>query len=424
VTLARVKTWIAGELLTANDLNGEFNNILSNPISLVSPTTGTINFALQSHTGLVPTAITATSGSTGQALVVSSSGAPIWANVGAAGVTTGTLTSGALLVYTSALVPLAIGTTGQVLAVTSSNSSPAWQVIPTDGGLSTTVPSTGMIYFISTGGPLVGLAAGANGTVLTMSTVPTWQLPSGSGGGTMVVTSSMTLGMWDDFLSIVSTTLLEHAITGGGGLTAPAFMGYNASSSTVILADQGLSAGVARAPQIGTVWARPGSGAQDPAALRDPDWHFIFAGASTATAARARIGVLGSTQVGGVTGFESTTTLPADAIFIVITGSSAASPQVTQIFSRQAGTEFQMASTLTLLTSAGARESAHFRVQFSSSGSQASIYTNGVLAGTFTSSQVPTSTRGLLPAFGTSAAASAPFMDAWSVTWRRPDNLA
>jgi len=43
MSLARVKTWIAGEILTAADLNGEFNNILQNPTSLISPFTANLN---------------------------------------------------------------------------------------------------------------------------------------------------------------------------------------------------------------------------------------------------------------------------------------------------------------------------------------------------------------------------------------------
>lgn len=35
MSLARVKTWISGEVLTASDLNAEFNNILNNPGSLI-----------------------------------------------------------------------------------------------------------------------------------------------------------------------------------------------------------------------------------------------------------------------------------------------------------------------------------------------------------------------------------------------------
>ena len=41
MALGRVKTWIV-ETLTASDLNAEFNNILNNAISLISPLTGTL----------------------------------------------------------------------------------------------------------------------------------------------------------------------------------------------------------------------------------------------------------------------------------------------------------------------------------------------------------------------------------------------
>lgn len=39
MALTRVKVWVSGEILTASDLNGEFNNILNNPSTLVSPWT-------------------------------------------------------------------------------------------------------------------------------------------------------------------------------------------------------------------------------------------------------------------------------------------------------------------------------------------------------------------------------------------------
>ena len=44
MALARTKTWIAGEVLTASDLNAEFNSILTNALSLVSPVTGAFDF--------------------------------------------------------------------------------------------------------------------------------------------------------------------------------------------------------------------------------------------------------------------------------------------------------------------------------------------------------------------------------------------
>ena len=43
MALSRVKTWSSGETLTASDLNAEFNNILNNPVSLVSPLTGALD---------------------------------------------------------------------------------------------------------------------------------------------------------------------------------------------------------------------------------------------------------------------------------------------------------------------------------------------------------------------------------------------
>lgn len=48
-----MKTWIAGEVLTASDLNGEFNNIINNALSLISPLTGTLNANSNQITNLV-----------------------------------------------------------------------------------------------------------------------------------------------------------------------------------------------------------------------------------------------------------------------------------------------------------------------------------------------------------------------------------
>lgn len=43
MALSRIKTWVAAEVLTASDLNAEFNNILNNALSLVSPWTGNMS---------------------------------------------------------------------------------------------------------------------------------------------------------------------------------------------------------------------------------------------------------------------------------------------------------------------------------------------------------------------------------------------
>ena len=44
MALSAVKTWSASEVLTASDLNAEFANIYNNPLSLVSPLTGNLDF--------------------------------------------------------------------------------------------------------------------------------------------------------------------------------------------------------------------------------------------------------------------------------------------------------------------------------------------------------------------------------------------
>lgn len=44
MALSRVKVWIPAEVLTSADLNSEFNNILTNPVSLLSPLTGSLDF--------------------------------------------------------------------------------------------------------------------------------------------------------------------------------------------------------------------------------------------------------------------------------------------------------------------------------------------------------------------------------------------
>lgn len=51
MALSRVKVWIAGEVLTATDLNSEYNNILGNPTSLVAGISPT--FAVLTATGLL-----------------------------------------------------------------------------------------------------------------------------------------------------------------------------------------------------------------------------------------------------------------------------------------------------------------------------------------------------------------------------------
>jgi hypothetical protein len=80
VALARLVTFVPLTLIKSADVNGEFNNILNNPIALVSPTTGAINFNLVAHTNLIPAAITASSATAGQALIATTSGGTQFGN--------------------------------------------------------------------------------------------------------------------------------------------------------------------------------------------------------------------------------------------------------------------------------------------------------------------------------------------------------
>ena len=43
MAISRTKTWVAAEVLTAGDLNAEFNGIIDNALSLISPLTGNLN---------------------------------------------------------------------------------------------------------------------------------------------------------------------------------------------------------------------------------------------------------------------------------------------------------------------------------------------------------------------------------------------
>lgn len=96
MALSQIHPVNPGDRIESAVWNAEFQNILSHPVDLISPSTGAINFAGQAHTGLPPTAITATSGTAGQVLLIGSGGTAAWGSLsGGSGVRglQGTLTS-------------------------------------------------------------------------------------------------------------------------------------------------------------------------------------------------------------------------------------------------------------------------------------------------------------------------------------------
>ena len=410
MALARAHTWNAGDLLTANDLNGEFNNILNNPISLISPTTGAINFNLTAHTNLVPTAITATSGSTGNVLTVSAAGNPIWAPFTPGSFTT--LSSGQLLIGTSsgAAKPLAIGTTGQVLAVTSSNSDPSWRVIPPDGGLSTTVPSTGMLYHVSTAGAVIGLSVGSHGQVLTVSTnLPTWQTPAAAGGSAVLFSNGVlsTVNTWvDDFLSweefasTLSNTRpasAQQVYTTVGAANIVGWISTDLVGSYLIVHT---TAG-GNIP-LGGLNAAASQGAAFPFMVQagkrlDMSLALILTSSASIT---TRHGLTGSVTFGAVD--------PADGLYVRATGGMGST--YTWV-GRQGSAEFTIDTTAVTSTSV----TNVFRTVVTTSA--AAVYANGVLQGTFTSSQFPSTGTAMTFAMGmTALAAKSPnAIDAWQI---------
>jgi len=167
MAISRVTTWSAGQVLTAAALNSEFNNVIVNPIALISPTTGAINFNLQSHTNLLPSALTATSGSTGNVLTYISPGVVGWSTVSLSTASTpnfgsavmglvGTITSsqtGGFAFDAAAVVTTARTASFQVNA-TSSFTVNAATAGPTAGGrdVSAAFASTYVhVYAITTG---------------------------------------------------------------------------------------------------------------------------------------------------------------------------------------------------------------------------------------------------------------------------------
>ena len=53
MSISRVKTWVAAEVLTAADLNAEFDNPIDSALNLISPLTGDLNFNNNNATNLL-----------------------------------------------------------------------------------------------------------------------------------------------------------------------------------------------------------------------------------------------------------------------------------------------------------------------------------------------------------------------------------
>ena len=169
MALSRVKTWVAGDTLTAADLNAEFNNTLNNPISLISPTTGAINFNLQAHTNFVIQNLTsdpavATTGrlylntANKQMSVDDGTIIRVMPTVSATASLPGSLVTVSSSESQKYQI-LGMGTSGQILTVTSSSMAPAWAAPSASGSLSGFGSTGTAAYYTNTSsGTLAGEA--------------------------------------------------------------------------------------------------------------------------------------------------------------------------------------------------------------------------------------------------------------------------
>jgi hypothetical protein len=213
MALSRITVWIPGQILTASNLNGEFDNVLNHPISLISPTTGPINFNNQAHTNfrlenLAVAPAAANAGrvyyNTGLNRIEIDDGALIR---GVPTLRSTDLKVGDLITVTTAgaFTRVGIGSSGQVLTVSSSNGVPAWAAV------------------ISSAGVLGTILTSQGGTGQDFSTAVSGAIPYFTSVGTMGVEAQVqtSQGGTGKDLSGLSTGALIYMTSSGGFVALP-----------------------------------------------------------------------------------------------------------------------------------------------------------------------------------------------------------
>lgn len=224
MALARIHVWSVGEILTASDLNNEFNNPLNNALSLISPLTGNLDAGNNQIINL---------------RVENVGSDPVAARVGRLFFNTGTLMLGVddsnfirkvptikstslapgdVVVVSSANVftNLGIGSSGQVLTVTTSGG--------TGGGLAWATPVTAS----SATGVSFPILTSQGGTAQDWSTQAQGNIPYFSAAGTMATRAQVQTsqgGHGTDF-SAASTGAIGYVSSSGQMLAIAAGSTY------------------------------------------------------------------------------------------------------------------------------------------------------------------------------------------------------
>lgn len=185
MALARVKTWVSGEVLLASDLNSEFNNLLNNSLTLISPLTASLNAGGFKLTNYGSTDVPSASTDVPNLLTYSASGGA--ARVGFIQSGTGATATTAQSELRRIWYPEQFGADG-----TETNDTAAWALLLTAVGTSNFEirGKPGATYLIGAGGISIanktsGLIVG-NGAKLKVNTAAT-QAPSGLGSTSIFV---------------------------------------------------------------------------------------------------------------------------------------------------------------------------------------------------------------------------------------------
>ena len=423
MALSRVTTWVSGQVLTAAALNAEFDNLINNPVGLISPTTGAINFNNQAHTNLrlegvattpSPTAVGRITFDTNRTQVEVDDGTIIRS---VPTINSSAMVAGQLIVAASSAnsqwIGLNPGSSNKTLLIaTSSASTPTWSSGPVNPQVLTSGSVTaGNLFYASTAATpvILPLTIGTSGQVLTVSTsgVPQWATiaANNSVSGALFGSTAYTWG--DDFDSVtgaLSSGIAYDLMTRG--------QGYFAAVGTALTGAQVLTT----VPGGALTWPNGAAAAAHFAAYTTAstslttlfrpsnmlDFTVVLSKATTG-ATTLRAGLWSTQPASGVE--------PVNGIYFRTTGTSTNSWRAV---SQVAGVEFTVDTSRISST-----QNAALRIQLTGSGPTANVWADGTAVGTFTSSQLGTVDLGGPVMMTSNATANLCRIDMWTVSQSR-----